>query len=145
VRREKTKKGAKSMKVAISTDGEYVSAHFGRCPNFTIVDIEQDNILSREVVGNPGHQPAFLPQFLSGKGVGCIIAGGMGRRAQTLFAEKGIQTLVGITGRVDEIIEKLISGTLEGGESLCQPGSGRGYGIEKNQCDHPEHRHDDSI
>jgi len=132
------------MKVAISTDGEYVSAHFGRCPSFTIVEIEGENIQSKELVENPGHQPAFLPNFLSEKGVNCIIAGGMGRRAQVLFVEKGIQSVVGVTGRVSEVIEKLISGTLEGRESLCKPGSGRGYGIEKSECDHPEH-HDDEL
>jgi predicted Fe-Mo cluster-binding NifX family protein len=133
------------MKVAISTDGEYVSAHFGRCLSFTIVEIEGEKVVGREVVENPGHQPAFLPQFLSEKGASCIIAGGMGRRAEALFAEKSIETLVGITGRVDDIIEKLISGTLEGGESLCKPGAGRGYGVEKSECDHPEHRHDESV
>jgi len=133
------------MKVAISTDGEYVSAHFGRCPSFTIVDIEADKVLSREEVENPGHQPAFLPQFLSDKGVGCIIAGGMGRRAEALFAEKDIETLVGVTGRVNDIIEKLVSRTLEGGETLCKPGAGRGYGVEKDECDHPEHHHDEPV
>jgi predicted Fe-Mo cluster-binding NifX family protein len=130
------------MKVAISTDGEYVSAHFGRCPSFTIVDIDAKGVMSREEVENPGHQPAFLPEFLSDKGVSCIIAGGMGRRAEALFAEKDIQILVGVTGRVNEVIEKLISGKLEGGESLCFPGAGRGYGIEKDECDHPDHHQD---
>ena len=133
------------MKVAISTDGDYVSAHFGRCPSFTIAEIDGETILSREVVANPGHQPAFLPQFLSEKGVGLIIAGGMGRRAEALFAEKNIQILVGVTGRVDKVIEKLISGTLEGGETLCRPGAGRGYGVEKDECDHPQHHHDDPV
>ena len=28
------------MRIAISTDGRYVSPHFGRCPSFTLVDIE---------------------------------------------------------------------------------------------------------
>jgi len=132
------------MKVAISTDGEYVSAHFGRCPAFTLVDIDGSTVLGRELVDNPGHQPAFLPGFLAEKGVSCIVAGGMGRRAEALFAEKGIQTLVGVSGRVDEVVGKLISGTLEGGESLCRPGSGRGYGMEKSECDHSGHEHDDS-
>jgi predicted Fe-Mo cluster-binding NifX family protein len=132
------------MKVAISTDGEYVSAHFGRCPSFTIVEIEGEKVLNKQEVENPGHQPAFLPQYLSEKGVSCIIAGGMGRRAEALFAEKNIQILVGVTGGVDEVIEKLISGTLEGGETLCKPGAGRGYGVEKSECDHPEHPHDES-
>ena len=126
------------MKVAISTENKYVSAHFGRCPHFTIVEIDGEKILGKETIDNPGHQPAFLPQFLSDLGVNCIIAGGMGRRAIALFSEKGIQTLVGISGPVDEVIDKLIQGTLEGGESLCKPGSGRGYGIEKSECDHPE-------
>lgn len=130
------------MKIAISTDNNYVSAHFGRCPSFTIVEIDGEKILGKETVDNPGHQPAFLPQFLSDLGVKCIIAGGMGLRATGLFAEKGIQTLVGISGPVDEVIDKLVKGTLEGGESLCRPGSGRGYGIEKSECDHPdEHNH----
>lgn len=131
------------MKVAISTEGDYVSAHFGRCPSFTIAEIEGETILSKEVVANPGHQPAFLPQFLSEKGVSCIIAGGMGRRAEALFAEENIQILVGVTGPVDQVIEKLISGTLEGGETLCRPGAGRGYGVKKSECDHPQHEDDE--
>lgn len=126
------------MKIAISTDNDYVSAHFGRCPFFTIVEIDGEKILGKEMVDNPGHQPAFLPQYLSDMGVNCIIAGGMGRRAIALFSEKGIQTLIGISGPIDEVIDKLVKGTLEGGESLCRPGSGRGYGIEKSECDHPE-------
>jgi predicted Fe-Mo cluster-binding NifX family protein len=132
------------MKVAISTDGDYVSAHFGRCPAFTLVEIDGSRVSGRELVDNPGHQPAFLPGFLAERGVSCIVAGGMGRRAEALFAEKGIQTLVGVSGRVDEVVEKLISGTLEAGESLCRPGAGRGYGMEKSECDHPGHEHDES-
>jgi predicted Fe-Mo cluster-binding NifX family protein len=132
------------MKVAISTDGDYVSAHFGRCPTFTLVDIDGSIVSGRERVDNPGHQPAFLPGFLAQRGVTCIVAGGMGRRAEALFAENGIQTLVGVSGRVDEVVQRLISGTLEGGESLCRPGSGRGYGVEKNECDHSGHEQHDS-
>lgn len=126
------------MKVAISTDGEFVSAHFGRCPSFTIVDIENDKITKKETVDNPGHQPGFIPQFLHEKGVNCIVAGGMGMRATGLFNELGIQAIVGVSGRIDEILEKLQKETLEGGESLCKPGSGKGYGLDKTECDHPE-------
>ena len=58
-------------------------------------------------------------------------------RATGLFNEYGIQTIVGISGRIDEVIEKLKKGTLEGGESLCKPGAGKGYGLDKTECDHP--------
>ena len=126
------------MRLAISTDRGFVSPHFGRCPSFTIVDIKDGKLISKQVIENPGHHPGFLPEFLHGKGVECIIAGGMGQRAVGLFDEQGIKTLVGISGKVDEVIDKLLKGTLEGGESLCRPGSGRGYGLDKTECDHEE-------
>lgn len=125
------------MKIAISTDTGFVSAHFGRCPTFTIAEIGEGKILKVEEINNPGHQPAFLPNFLAECGVKYIICGGMGRRAQGLFAEKEIIPIVGVTGKVTEVIEKFVQGELKGGESLCKPGAGKGYGLEKEECDHP--------
>ncbi len=121
------------MRIAISTDGVLVSQHFGRCPSFTIVEIEEDEIKSKEVINNPGHHPGFIPEFLQEKGVDCIIAGGMGRKAELFFKQYGIETIVGITGTIEETLEKIKNGTLMGKESLCKPGSGKGYGIEKTE------------
>jgi predicted Fe-Mo cluster-binding NifX family protein len=126
------------MKVAISTDQRYVSAHFGRCSSYTIVEIIEGNILSRKEIPNPGHQPGFLPQFLSEKGVSCIIAGGMGPRAQGLFAQKNIETITGIQGPVDEVIEKFVHQELEPGEDLCghQHGGVQGHFVQHHLPDH---------
>ena len=126
------------MKIAISTDAGFVSAHFGRCPSFTIAEIEEGKVLKIEEINNPGHQPAFLPNFLAEHGVKYIICGGMGRRAQDLFAEKEIIPIVGVTGKIEEVIEKFVKGQLKEGESLCKPGAGKGYGLEKEECDHSE-------
>ncbi len=128
------------MRIAISTDGGFVSPHFGRCPSFTIVDIKDNKLIKKEIISNPGHHPGFLPELLKEKGVNAIIAGGMGQKAAALFAEQGIEMVVGISGSIDETIEKILNGTLEGGESLCKPGSGKGYGLDKTQCDHPDKR-----
>ena len=125
------------MRIAISTDGDLVSAHFGRCPSFTLVDIENGKAAKRAEVANPGHQPGAIPQFLHEKGVNCIVAGGMGMRAQTFFEEYGIRTVVGVSGRIDDVVDQLAQGTLQGGESLCKPGAGKGYGLDKQACDHP--------
>ena len=129
------------MRIALSTDGRTVSAHFGRCPAFTIIDIEDGKVLHKEEISNPGHHPGFLPQFLHEKGVNCIIAGGMGQNAVNLFAEQKIETVVGISGAINEVIDKIVKGTLEGGESLCKPGAGKGYGLDKTECDHSEADH----
>jgi len=124
------------MRVAISTDGDFVSAHFGRCPYFTIVSIYDGKITEKEVIENPGHHPGFIPQFLQERSVECIVAGGIGMRAKGLFNELGIQIIIGVSGKIDEVIEKLQKGTLKGGESLCKPGHGKGYGLDKTECNH---------
>lgn len=125
------------MKIAISTDQGYVSAHFGRCLSYTIVDIKEGKVLSREEIPNPGHQPGFLPQYLSEKGVNCIIAGGMGPRAQGLFAQKNIEAVIGVQGEVDEVIEKFINQELDVGDDLC----GHGHGLEEHPGFDPHAEH----
>ncbi len=124
------------MRIAISTDGDYVSEHFGRCAHFTVLDLEGNKVLKREKIENPGHQPNFIPNFLHQKGVECVICGGMGMRARNNFYEMGIKTILGVSGKIEEVIGKIEKGKLEGGESLCKPGKGKGYGVEKTVCDH---------
>jgi len=121
------------MKIAISTDEGTVSSHFGRCPSFTIIEIEERKLKGIEEIPNPGHHPGFLPDFFQKQGVQCIICGGMGQRAQNLFAQKGIDFILGVQGKIDEVIDKLLKGKLEGGDTLCQPGKGKGYGIPKTE------------
>ena len=105
------------MRVAISSEEGFVSDHFGRCPFFTFIDIENGKIIKRTEVVNPGHQPGAIPQFLHQKGVNCIVAGGMGMRATSFFEDYGIQAIVGVSGKLDDVIEQLKKGALQGGES----------------------------
>lgn len=112
------------MKLAVATDGTMVAAHFGRCEAYTLVDVAGGQVGGREVVANPGHEPGFLPRFLAGLGVDVIVAGGMGPRAQGLFAERGIRTVVGVTGPVDKALEHFAAGRLAAGDSLCEHGPG---------------------
>lgn len=121
------------MRIAISTEGNEVSPHFGRCPFFTIIDIEDNNVKSKKVIENPGHHPGFLPEFLKENGVEYIIAGGMGRKAAGLFNQFGIKTVVGITGTIEEVVGGLINEALQGEENFCEPGSGKGYGVDKTE------------
>ena len=44
----------------------------------------------------------------------CIIAGGMGQRAQELFAAQDIESVVGVTGSVEQVIAVLYPG-------VCRP------------------------
>lgn len=119
------------MKVAIATEGNQVSAHFGRCQCYTIFDVDNKEIKGKNSVDTPGHQPGMLPRFLNERGVDIVIAGGMGPKAQNLFSALNIQPVIGICGNVDDVIRDFVNGTLEGGESLCN------HGTEHHQgCDH---------
>jgi predicted Fe-Mo cluster-binding NifX family protein len=100
------------------------------------VEIEDSKILKREEINNPGHQPGYIPQFLKERGFLCIVVGGMGWRVTTLPNEFGIQTIVGINNSIANVIGKLSKGELKSGKSICQPGSGKGHGVEKDECDH---------
>ena len=120
------------MKIAISTDNGNVSEHFGRCPQFTIAEIDDGKVIKKEVIENQGHDSAgSLPKFFQDIGVNVVIAGGAGSRAQEFFKQFNIELIVGVSGSVDETIEKFREGKLEGSAGTCTPGAGRGYGIYK--------------
>jgi predicted Fe-Mo cluster-binding NifX family protein len=107
------------MRIAISTDGDRVAPHFGRCEAYTLVDIHNRKVTRRECIPNPGHEPGFLPGYLAERGVSCIVAGGMGPRAQMLFDQERIETIVGVSCSVEEAVNGHIQGTLTGKDSLC--------------------------
>ncbi|TFG08439.1 MAG: dinitrogenase iron-molybdenum cofactor [Promethearchaeota archaeon] len=120
-------------KIAISTSSGQVFAHFGRAPEFTFITIDenQKKVITKEILPNPGHTVGSIPQFVHQQGAEYMISGGMGHRAQGFFSQYGIEVIVGVTGPVDDVIEKILDGTLKGGESLCAPGAGKGMGVEK--------------
>lgn len=125
------------MKIAIATDNGQVAQHFGRCPEYTIADIEDSTVSGKTVVQNPGHAPGAIPAFLNEKGCHVIIAGGMGQRAQMFFQEYDIRCIIGVQGSVDQVIQDYIDGSLEAGDSTCEHGEGKGDGTGRDHgCGH---------
>lgn len=112
------------IRTAIPTENGKVSGHFGRCPEYTIVDIDGDRVVSKKVVENPGHEPGRIPQFLHDQDVKIVAAGGMGMRAKDLFTQMGIETILGVSGPVEEVIEGLRAGTLESSGGPCEQHQG---------------------
>jgi predicted Fe-Mo cluster-binding NifX family protein len=116
------------MRIAISSENNQVADHFGRCSQYTIVDIENSEVKEKKVVDNPGHAPGTIPEFLKEKGCDIIIAGGMGRRAQGYFQQFGIDYIIGVHGNIEDVIRNYLNDTLEAGESSCDHGQGHGDG-----------------
>jgi len=96
--------------------------HFGHCERFALVEVDlaTKKILNREDIDAPPHQPGLLPPWLAERGANMIIAGGMGRRAQDLFVEQGIQVIVGAPADTPErLVSDYLAGTLQAGENVC--------------------------
>ncbi|GAH92816.1 unnamed protein product, partial [marine sediment metagenome] len=47
----------------------------------TFVKIEDNKVIEKEVLQNPGHSVGSIPQFVNQQGATYMIAGGMGHRA----------------------------------------------------------------
>lgn len=111
-----------TMKIAIPTANGQLAAHFGHCEQFVILDVDSASktILNTQRITPPAHEPGVLPRWLHEQGANMIIAGGMGERAQGLFAEQGIQVVVGApAASPEEIVSAYLNGALETGQNLC--------------------------
>lgn len=88
---------SRTRRIAVPVEAGVVAEHFGHCEQFAIFETDPDvrRIVSADTVPAPPHTPGFLPGWLRTLGVDVIIAGGMGRRAQELFRDCGIEVIVG--------------------------------------------------
>ncbi len=116
----------KKIAVAVDDDGGLnanVSAHFGRCPYYTIVEVENDSINLSYKVENPYFQahgsPGQVPEFIRDQNADVIIAGGMGQRAVGFFDQFGIEAVTGASGKVETVVKAYLKGTLQG-NSPCE-------------------------
>lgn len=107
------------MKIAIATEAGQVCPHFGHTPAFTMAVVNGGTVTDRKEVANPGHAPGFLPKWMKDQDVQLVIAGGVGAKAQELFASLGIDVIVGASGTIDHVLQAFVDGRLAGGRSLC--------------------------
>ncbi len=110
------------MRIAIPVAEGRLSPHFGHCEQFALIDVDSETkeITGQQMIPSPDHQPGLLPRWLHEQGATIIIAGGMGRRAQDLFAENGIRIIIGAASQPPEVVVKAyLEGSLETGENIC--------------------------
>jgi len=108
------------MKIAIPTADGQLAMHFGHCENFTIIEVLNDEITQTEELVPPRHEPGVLPKWLSELGIDVIIAGGMGMRAQQLFAGNNIEVKYGAPAKdVESLVKAFLDGSLVTGDNLC--------------------------
>jgi ATP-binding protein involved in chromosome partitioning len=110
------------MRIAIPLTNGLMAQHFGHCEHFAFIDVDTT---TKKIVGSlqeaaPEHAPGLLPRWLRDRGVTVVIAGGMGARARTLFAQAGVEVLTGAESREPETIARdYLNGALVTGANSC--------------------------
>ncbi len=115
-------KEKKHMLIALPTSDGQLCMHFGHCEKFFIFEVDpaEKKIIAKTVVVPPPHEPGLLPRWLHNEGVDLVIAGGMGQRAQGIFAESGVKVVVGAqSAEAESVVMAYLNGTLETGENVC--------------------------
>jgi len=108
------------MKFAIPLAEGKLTAHFGHCQEFALIDVEGERITNKQVLVPPPHEPGVLPKWLHDMGATVIIAGGMGQRAVSLFNQNGIKVVTGAPALEPEtLVKSYLDNTLETGGNLC--------------------------
>ena len=127
------------MKIAVSVEtnnglDSVVAHHFGRCPFFALVDVEETEITAVEVVNNPyygAHQPGQVPGFIHQQNADVMLSGGMGGRAIQFFQQFGIQAATGATGTVQSALEDYFGGKLNAA-APCKESVEHGHGHDNH-------------
>lgn len=110
------------MLIALPTSDGQLCMHFGHCEKFSVFEVDpvEKRIITKTVLTPPPHEPGLLPKWLSAEGVNTIIAGGMGQRAQALFAQAGVNVVVGAQAAEPEsVVMAYLSNALETGDNYC--------------------------
>jgi len=110
------------MRIAVSVDDQRgldstVNPHFGRCPYFALVEVDEKAVGKVEVIANPyygNHQPGQVPRFIHSLGAHVMITGGMGERAVAFFTQYGIEAVTGASGTAGEAVAQYLGGALHG-------------------------------
>ena len=112
--------GGSSMKFAIPMADGKLTAHFGHCKEFAIVEVDDKVIKKVESVEPPPHEPGVLPRWLHEMGTNVVIAGGMGQRAVQLFQENDIEVVVGApTLPPEDLVTQYLNNSLTTGSNVC--------------------------
>jgi ATP-binding protein involved in chromosome partitioning len=110
------------MRYAVPVSSGGLSAHFGHCEQFALIDVDEEKkeVLTKVFVPSPGHQPGLLPEWLAEQGVSVVIAGGMGSRAQSLFQQNRIGVVLGaLEAEPEKAVLSYLNGTLATGDNIC--------------------------
>ena len=107
------------MKIAATYDNGNIFQHFGKTETFKVYEVEDNKVVSSEVIGSNGTGHGALAGLLAAQGISVLICGGIGGGAQTALAEAGLEVCSGAQGNTDEAVEAYLKGELTSAGTTC--------------------------
>ncbi len=86
---------------------------------FKVYEVEDNKVVSSEVIGSNGTGHGALAGLLAEQGVNVLICGGIGGGAQTALAEAGIELCSGAQGDADTAVDAYLKGELVSTGANC--------------------------
>jgi predicted Fe-Mo cluster-binding NifX family protein len=128
------------MKIAIPTRNSQVDDHFGHCECFTLFTVEDNKVVSTEVI--PSAQgcgcKSNIVTELKSKGVEVMLAGNMGQGAYNKVMLAEIKVLRGCSGSVNQLVNDYLAGKVKDTFIICgnhEPHHGHEHD-NGHQCKH---------
>ena len=107
------------MKIAVTYDNGEIFQHFGRTEFFKVYEVENNQIVSSEVIGSNGTGHGALAGLLAEQGIDVLICGGIGGGAQEALGEAGVELCAGAQGEADEAVKAYLNGELVSTGANC--------------------------
>ena len=107
------------MKIAVTYDNGNIFQHFGRTEQFKVYEVEDNKVVSSEVIGSNGVGHGALAGLLADRSVDVLICGGLGGGAQAALAEAGVEVCAGAEGDADQAGEAYLKGELVSTGANC--------------------------
>lgn len=101
------------MRIAIPVRDETVNAAFGRTQFFRLYDVEEQKVVSTQVIDNGGYEHKGLITHLKNHQVDVAIVGNIGQHGFDCFKENGITLYTSVSGNADAVVQAYLDGTLE--------------------------------
>jgi predicted Fe-Mo cluster-binding NifX family protein len=119
------------MRIAVTYENGMIFQHFGHTENFKIYDVENNKVVSSEVISTNGSGHGALAGFLQNLKVDVLICGGIGGGAKNALASAGIELYGGVLGSADDAVAAFLSNTLDfNPDVMCSHHEGHQHGGE---------------
>ena len=107
------------MKIAVTYDNGNIFQHFGKTEFFKVYEVEDNQVVSSEVISSNGTGHGALAGLLAGQSVDVLICGGIGGGAQAALADAGVELCSGAQGDADQAVEAYLKGELVSTGANC--------------------------